>query len=80
MSYRTRTPEEHIILTAKAMLLGYEYDPHCTWFRERLGPSFQGCAWFQYRDVDDLRIVVEKRSELDRPLKQAYEDASTYAK
>lgn len=65
------TPENDEQLHAKAMLLGMEYDPRCRWFRKRLGPSFQGCAWYTYHDPDDLRIVVEKRSELDRPLRVA---------
>jgi hypothetical protein len=69
------TEEEHI---ARAMLLNGEPWPlvvrGTNVYRCRLGPSFAGCAWFEYRDTKTLEIVVPRRSELDRTVAEVMEN------
>lgn len=65
---RTMTPEEG---HAKALLLGYEYHEKLNLYRRRCADQtrqFTGCAYFEYVDVSDFHVVIERRSELDRPL------------
>lgn len=64
---------------AKAMLLGYEYYYPLNLYRRRCADQsrrFDGCAYFEYVDVDDFHVVVGRRSELDRPLQELLKERS----
>jgi hypothetical protein len=59
-------------LKATAAVMGMEYIPvenSIGILRERLGPSYAGCAYFCYRNAISLKPIVgmEKLSQLDQP-------------
>lgn len=60
---RTQSEDE---CHAVALLLGYEYDAGCHWYRVRVGPNrFAGMADFYYLCAETMKQVVETRSEID---------------
>ncbi len=64
------TDEEY---TAKGMLLGLEYvsiHGRAGLFRKRVADGkYVGCALYNYYRADTMELVIENRSELDRPAK-----------
>jgi hypothetical protein len=67
---------------AKGMLLGMEFVNTIYAYRRRCEDQsnrFVGCAYYEYVDADDHEhVIIERRSEVDRPLSPNWQANEQY--